>query len=170
MFLTGVTYKRIPLFRYRKPCQIFVEHLSFYRQKYGFKLHGFVIMPNHFHLLIHLPPHHELADFLREFKGSSAKQILDWIKRGDNKRLLSRLSLGGSPKRRKDSRHAVWQRNNYATGLLSAALVCQKLYYLHDNPRREGLVKRPEEYPWSSASIYAGGKDSAVEIDLLVFP
>ena len=61
MFLTGVTYKRIPLFRYRKPCQIFVEHLSFYRQKYGFKLHGFVIMPNHFHLLIHLPPHHELA-------------------------------------------------------------------------------------------------------------
>ena len=52
LFLTCATYKRIPLFRYRKPCRILLESLVFYREKYDSKIYGYVLMPNHFHLLL----------------------------------------------------------------------------------------------------------------------
>ena len=142
----------------------------FYQRKYGFKLHAYVLLPNHFHLLINFPPEQALASFLRDFKSSIGIQIVDWLREKQYSQLLAQLTLSHSRKRWKDSQYAVWQRNSYMTPLLNAKMIQRRLNYIHDNPRRERLVQKPEDYPWSSASIYAGGQKSPVPVDLLPFP
>jgi putative transposase len=37
--------------------------------------------------------------------------------------------------------------------------------YINANPVRRGLVDRPEDWPWSSASWYAGLRPVPIEID-----
>lgn len=170
LFISGVTHRRIPLFRYRGPCQIFFENLVFYQRKYGFKLHAYVLLPNHFHLLINFPPEQALASFLRDFKSSIGIQIVDWLREKQYSQLLVQLTLSHSRKRWKDSQYAVWQRNSYMTPLLNAKMIQRRLNYIHDNPRREKLVQEPDSYPWSSAGAYVGGTNPPVPVVLLTFP
>jgi REP element-mobilizing transposase RayT len=167
LFLTCTTHKRIPLFRYRRPCNIFLESLAFYRGKYELKLHGYVIMPNHFHLLLHFPAHYNFGNFLREIKGATAKQILDWAKKRSYTKLLARLRHDKQQKRRKGSRYSVWQRNSYATAILNPAMARTRLNYIHENPCRQKLVTMPEDFPWSSAMNYSGKSKAPFQVDLL---
>ncbi len=170
LFISGVTHRRIPLFRYRGPCQIFFENLVFYQRKYGFKLHAYVLLPNHFHLLINFPPEQALASFLRDFKSSIGIQIVDWLREKQYSQLLAQLTLSHSRKRWKDSQYAVWQRISYMTPLLNAKMIQRRLNYIHDNPRREKLAQEPDSYPWSSAGAYVGGTKPPVSVVLLTFP
>lgn len=167
LFISAVTHRRIPLFRYRHACEIFVQNLEFYRRKYGFRLHAYVLMPNHFHLLIHFPAHRILVDFLRDFKSAVGFQIVEWLKSENQERVLLRLAVSQSHRRRKDARYAVWQRDSYLTPLLSERIIRQKLRYIHDNPVRAGLASAPADYPYSSAGVYAGRGATGVKIDLL---
>src|SRR5882672_1685045 len=50
-YVTGVTYARVPIFRREEICSLFIEALSETRLKDPFKLIGYVLMPDHFHLL-----------------------------------------------------------------------------------------------------------------------
>lgn len=170
LFITGVTRRRIPLFRHLAPSQIFFENLAFYRRKYEFKLHAYVLLPNHFHLLIDFPPEQTLANFLRDFKSSTGIQIVEWLKEKQYSQLLGQLALSHSRKRWKDSQYAVWQRNSYMTPLLNAKMIQRRLNYIHDNPRREKLVQEPDNYPWSSVGAYSGTRRTPVPVDLLTFP
>lgn len=170
LFISGVTHRRIPLFRYRGPCQIFFENLVFYQRKYGFKLHAYVLLPNHFHLLTNFPPEQALTSFLRDFKSSIGIQIVEWLKEKQYSQLLGQLALSHSRKRWKDSQYAVWQRNSYMTPLLNAKMIQRRLNYIHDNPRREKLVQEPDNYPWSSVGAYSGTRRTPVPVDLLTFP
>ncbi len=170
LFITGVTRRRIPLFRHLAPCQIFFENLVFYQRKYGFKLHAYVLLPNHFHLLTNFPPEQALTSFLRDFKSSIGIQIVEWLKEKQYSQLLGQLALSHSRKRWKDSQYAVWQRNSYMTPLLNAKMIQRRLNYIHDNPRREKLVQEPDNYPWSSVGAYSGTRRTPVPVDLLTFP
>jgi len=167
LFVSATTHRRLPLFRYRPACEIFVQNLEFYRRKYGFRLHAYVLMPNHFHLLVDFPPNSSLVDFLRDFKSVVGLRIVQWAKGENLIKLLSHLAVSRVPRRRKDARHAVWQRDSHLTPLLSERIIRQKLRYIHENPVRAGLVAAPEDYPYSSARVYAGRGETGVKIDLL---
>ncbi|MCK5654258.1 MAG: transposase, partial [Dehalococcoidia bacterium] len=51
-FITTNTYKNYPCFQYEELSQILLEELKFYSAKLGFALIGYVIMPDHVHLLL----------------------------------------------------------------------------------------------------------------------
>lgn len=170
MFISATTYRRIPLFRYRRACEIFFKNLEFYRRKYGFRLHAYVLMPNHFHLLIDFSPPRALVDFLRGFKSATGIQIVDWLKAENQKQLLSYLAVSKAPRRHKDARYSVWQRDSYITPLLSERIIRQKFRYIHENPLRAGLVVAAEDYSYSSAHVYAGSGETGVGIDFLEEP
>ena len=170
MFISANTYRRIPLFRYRRPREIFFENLQFYRGKYIFRLYAYVLMPNHFHLLIDFPAQRALVDFLRDFKSAIGIQIVDWLKADNRKELLSHLAVLQASRRYKDARYSVWQRDSYITPLLSVRIIRQKLRYIHENPVRAGLVVVPEDYPYSSARVYAGRGPTDVGVDLIEEP
>jgi putative transposase len=54
-FITITCYRRLPLLRSVRARNVFVQMLGEARDRYGFSLIGFVIMPEHIHLLISEP-------------------------------------------------------------------------------------------------------------------
>jgi len=51
-FVTTKTFQNKPIFNNSKSCELLLEDIDFYRNKLGFKLIGYVIMPNHLHLIV----------------------------------------------------------------------------------------------------------------------
>ncbi|MFQ5663375.1 MAG: transposase [Terriglobia bacterium] len=156
LFITGATYRRLPLFQVREYCGIFLENLRFYRKKYGFDVAGYVLLPDHYHLLLAMPTEVALPVMLRDFKSAVGKQVVEALKKNGQEQLLRGLSLPGVPRRRKDARFRVLQADNYIKRVFTEKFLQQKLDYIHTNPVREGLVQKPLEYPYSSARWYAG--------------
>ena len=164
LFLTANTYRRMPVFSEPVLCQLFFRELHFYRAKFGFQLYAYVLLPDHFHLLISFPPQQRLRDFLRDFKSTVGRLVIDWLKEKQKSPLLARLRLAVQPKRRRDPCYCVLQSNSYVRPVLSAAMFKQKLDYIHANPVRERLVSRPVDYPYSSLRNYLLG-EGPISID-----
>lgn len=152
LFVSGAVYRRLPIFRYERPRSIFLESLEAYRQKYRYKVLAFVLMPDHFHLLIWFPPDHRFTNFLRDFKSWTARQILAWAEQSRLERIRAALLLSRDRQKSKDARYCVLQHDSYVTALEGGRAVLEKVDYIHMNPVRAGIVEAPEEYPFSSAS------------------
>ena len=104
-------------------------------------MYGYVVMPEHVHLLVDEPERGHLAQMLQSLKQSVART----------------LAL-----RAPDS---FWQARYYDFNVWSEGKFVEKLRYIHRNPVARGLVKRPEDWPWSSFLHYATGADGVVEIE-----
>src|SRR3989344_5075582 len=170
LFISGSSYRRIPVFRYRKPCQIFLQTLEAYRRKYELRVYAYAVMPDHYHLLVWFPLERRLVDFLRDFKSLGGKRILDWLRREELTRLLPRFELNRKPRQERDARYCVLQYKSYVKPIVGVAAIRQKLQYIHLNPVRAGLAATPEAYPYSSAPAYAGKGLTWVKIDRLELP
>jgi putative transposase len=132
-----------------------------------FDLWGFVIMPEHVHLLI-LP--HEgvtISAILSAVKQPVGKRALVWVRR------YAPGFLGGMANCRPKGRvtHRFWQRGGgYDRNLRSTHDVHEKLRYIHENPVRRGLVQRAEDWEWSSSRAWQSGADEMIRIDRDTFP
>jgi putative transposase len=157
VFISGSVYRRIPIFRYKMACKTFLCALEAYRRKYGFTVHAYALMPNHYHLLLWFPPSEDLTDFLRDFKSLVGKQILNWLRCENLTHLVGYF----------DSRYCVLQHGSYVRQLEGGQVLLQKVRYIHFNPVRERLAPVPEAYPFSSARAYTGHGLSLVKVDLL---
>jgi putative transposase len=123
-FLTSATYNRRRLFQVPANAELFLEALQHYRHAGRYKLHAFVVMPDHVHLI--LTP-----------QGITVERAMGLIKGGFSHRLASK-----SP---------VWQRGFTDHRIRDAEDMETRRMYLHMNPVRGGLVAAAEEYRYSSA-------------------
>jgi putative transposase len=123
-----------------------VEMLEQARRRFRFVVWGFVVMPEHVHLLVSESQRALLANAIQSLKIASSR-------RTSQQRLL-------------DGRHSpLWQKRYYDRNLRSYAEFVEKLRYVHRNPVKRGLVEKPENWNWSSALHYATGDDCGVEIE-----
>lgn len=91
-YVTCKVYSGIKVFEEETYCDILLRNFIFYREQYGFKLHGFVIMPNHFHVLIAAGQQYNISKILQSVKSYSAKEIFEEMQRkGD--RILDKLKI-----------------------------------------------------------------------------
>ena len=119
------------------------------------KVYGFVIMPNHVHLIWEMLTMNqkELPDSsFTKFTAHSFKKDLS-VNHPDV------LEVFKSEKY--DRQYQFWQRDPLAIKILDREMLVQKLNYIHFNPLNEkwNLATRPEEYKWSSANYYETGND-----------
>jgi putative transposase len=128
-FITSSTWERRSLFRSERMARLFVDVLQAYRRQKRYQLHEFVAMPDHIHLLISVPP------------GMTLERAAQLVKGGFSYR--AKKELGCSLE--------IWQVG-FADDYVADA-DAYKAYrdYIRLNPVRAGLVRRPEEYPPSSA-------------------
>ena len=95
-FVTTKTYENKYHFKNEKHCLILLEELNFYRQKLGFKILGYVIMPDHLHCLIFWEvdenPKLTISKIVQSFKSHCAKEILYYLEMGERKIALSPYS------------------------------------------------------------------------------
>jgi REP element-mobilizing transposase RayT len=148
--------------------QIIVESLSFCQRNKDLRLAGYVIMPNHLHLIGAGSKVFPLSDTLRDFKQFAAKKILQELESDGRSNLLSRFSSAA----RYDGRgneHKVWMEGNHPILIDSEEMFTQKLEYIHENPVRKGYVDKPEAWLYSSARDYllADDSDSPLKVERL---
>ena len=80
-FVTFCCYRKMNNFRESVIFELFIKHLTHVREKYNFKLFGYVIMPNHVHLVLHPKPETKLGLLIRELKSKMAENIFPNIVR-----------------------------------------------------------------------------------------
>ena len=162
-YITTVVYNRLPIFARPSFVIPLIDSLNFYRYKRTFKLMGYVIMPDHIHLLIWPFGQSPMNDIMRDFKKFTAVRIIrqaDVEARAD---WLTAFATAGAETNRSDNK--VWQDSYWDSNVYSDRYLRQKLNYMHRNPLRASLVEQPEDYPYSSYRNYMMGDDSLIEID-----
>ena len=154
-FITASCYHRQPLLGSSRRRDLFLKVLEDMRQRYGFVVVGYVVMPEHFHLLISEP------------ENGNPSVVIQALKLGVVQRLFpaSRKSLN-TPKLFDDSPpKKFWQRRFYDFNVWSAHKRVEKLKYMHRNPVKRGLVESPDLWHWSSFRAYACGESGAVRVN-----
>src|SRR2546426_411101 len=123
-YVTGVTYARVPVFRSDEICSLFVEALAETRLKDPFKLIGYVLMPDHFHLLAN-PIGLNISKVVGKLKGRSASSILKYFRAHDESEILRRLRLARPLA--SGQTHAVWLQGFSSIDIWSHKFIRQKL-------------------------------------------
>ena len=119
------------------------------------RVFGFVIMPNHMHLLWQMIKMNGKEMPHASFNKATAHEIMKDLKSEEPNR-ISQFRVN-----EKEREFRVWIRDPLAVWMDSKEKFEQKLNYIHDNPLVEkwGFVERPEDYMWSSAKFYETGED-----------
>ena len=133
-FITFSCWRRQPLLDPPQAKRRFEFALEQARRRYGFFVAGYVVMPEHVHLLLTEPERGTLADALQAVKQSVARRMIA-------------------------ARPHFWQARYYDFNVWSEKKRVEKLRYIHRNPVRRGLVAKPEDWPWSSFGHYATGEE-----------
>ena len=162
-FITFSCHRRAPLLGSAQARDTFVITLERVRRWYGFYLTGFVVMPEHVHLLMSEPERSNLAVALQMLKQIVSQKVND---HGE----LSPHTKAGAPPSSRSVREGggttpFWQPRYYDFNVYREQKLMEKLDYIHRNPVERGLVKRPEDWTWSSARHYATGAECGVEIE-----
>lgn len=165
-FISGYIRHRIPLFQLRPAfAQLFLESLCFYRERSGLQIFGYVVMPDHYHLVLGLPEGTRLSDFLRDFKSFLGKQFVERLAAEGTNALLRRFRISQARKRHRDPTYAIFQPDNDDRVIYSEQFFRQKLDYVHANPLRKDLVETAADYPWSSCRSYVTGEPHPIPLD-----
>jgi putative transposase len=168
-FITTSTCRRTRIFTCQGFCRIFVETLRQVRRETGFLLIGWVLMPEHFHLLIKPEPAGDTVHFMRELKKRSAEQIIAALGRNQHqpscRGLLARLRLPATV--HSDSHHRLWQRRYVPFNVFTEKKRVEKINYMHNNPAKRGLVSSPDHWPWSSFRFDYCNDSSVLNMDRL---
>jgi len=147
-----------------KYCEIITHALEFYINNHKLKLHAYVIMPNHIHLIV---SGEKLSRVIQSFKMWTAKKILEELKVDKNNRLLNQFKHYKKSYKIK-SNYQVWQEGSHPQLIGKNEVLVQKIDYIHYNPVRAGLVEFPEDWKYSSAAFYDDGSGPLVlDTDLL---
>ena len=137
-FITISTYRRAPLFLSERFRRCFVETLAHLRQEMRFRLVGWVLMPDHFHLLPnpaerdcgHRARHREAIERADGHPNpqAAARRHQPFLVA----KMLACLSL--PPTGHDESHHPFWQRRFYPFNVYSERKRLEKLDYMHQNP------------------------------------
>jgi putative transposase len=122
-FITASTFQKQSLFQSDRLARLFIEVLLHYRRQKKYLLHEFVLMPNHFHLLI--------------TPVETLERSLQLIKGGFSYRAKKELGFGGE----------IWQPSFYDRRVRDLEEYFALRDYIRMNPVKKGLAA---EYPYSS--------------------
>ena len=153
-YITCSCYHRLPFLGTAKRRDLFLKLFEETRKKYQFVVAGYVVMPEHIHLLIGEP------------KVGTPPVVMQVLKQ--------RMSLRCRQKRRRpkyqldllsdDLPPAFWQPRSYDFNVGTKKKYKEKLNYIHFNPVKRGLVSSPELWRWSSFRHYWYGEEGPVKI------
>jgi putative transposase len=147
-FLTFSCYRRLPLLNTMRARNLFVQALGTIRERYKFLLVGYVVMPNHVHLLISEPAKGTPSAVLKVLKQRVSRDLRKGRRRTPAGQLRFAFTQGDR------SLPRFWQPRFYDFNVWSAKKVREKLDYMHRNPVTRKLVEHPKDWPWSSWPFY----------------
>ena len=128
-FISSATWERRELFRVPDVAEILDQRIVACRDKGAYQLHEFVVMPDHFHLLI------------TPGETASVEKCVQLIKGGFSHEFHQR----------RENRMEIWQAGFHDWTIRDAEDYWAKVRYIHMNPVLKRLVERPDEWRFGSA-------------------
>ncbi|MGA8618055.1 MAG: transposase [Candidatus Sulfotelmatobacter sp.] len=157
-FITTSCYQRRKLLDSGKNRDLFLQALERVRRNYHFVVVGYVVMPEHVHLLLGEPERGNPSVVMQALKEGFARRLLRNLRSNANPR---QASLWSAPL---EQGH-IWQRRLYDFVVFSDKKRVEKLRYMHRNPVKRGLVLEPQQWTWSSFRNYAEGEQGPVLVN-----
>jgi putative transposase len=156
-FITNSCYRRLPLLASARARDRFLSIFERTRRKYRFVVIGYVVMPEHIHLLITEPEVGSPSTVMQVLKQRTAKALLPKTRRRDPRQ----------PELfREEPKRSFWQARFYDFNVWSEKKRFEKLRYMHRNPVKRGLVEFPEQWRWSSYRYYFFGEAGPVQVNV----
>jgi len=152
-FITCSCYHRQPFLSSVRRRDLFLKILEEVRQKYQFVVCGYVVMPEHFHLLISEPARKTVATAMQVLKQRVSRRCRRKTRASDQTSLWD-----------PDPPRAFWQPRYYDFNVFSQRKHAEKIIYMHNNPVKRGLVESPELWRWSSFRSYQFGEPGLVKL------
>jgi len=137
---------RQPLFAQCSCCQIVIDGIRFLRTRLGHRVHAYVLMPDHMHLVVTPRESSNVSQLMHGLKLHTAHEI---------GRLLG--SKGG-----------IWQARFYERALRTLKDMEEAIAYVHDNPIKAGVADSPQDYAWSSYRACILGEPTPTDVDPLI--
>ena len=147
-FITTSCYQRRPLLGGRRNREWFLEVLERVRRRYHFVVVGYVVMPEHLHLLLSEPERGDPSAVMKAVKQGFARRLLRDLRSHADPLLAGSAVL-------EDGR--IWQHRFYDFVVFTEKKRVEKLRCMHRNPVKRGMVLEPQQWPWSSFCDYAEG-------------
>jgi putative transposase len=139
-FITFCCFQRRKLLASLDVAESFEHALERIRRDYWLRVYGYVVMPEHVHLLVSEPERQTLAVAIKSLKQG-----------------VARRNIGAA--------EHFWQKRYYDLNVRDHKQFIEKVRYIHRNPVRAGLCSAPEDWPFSSFSHYSTGAKGSVEIE-----
>jgi len=129
-FVTTKTCQNRVIFQVPENAEILIRCMRGYRDRGAYRLHEFVVMPNHLHLLLTPGDETSLEKAIQLIKGGSSYQI--------------HQQRGGKT--------LIWSSGFHEATIRDSEDFEARRRYIHMNPVEAGLALRPEDWPWTSAN------------------
>ena len=130
-FITSKTIEGKAVLQTERMANLFIEVLRSYMRARKFKIHDFVVMPNHIHVLLSLKLDLSIEEAVKLMKGNfsyRAKKELEYP-------------------------WEIWQKGFSDVPVTTEASFIQHQKYIDENPVKAGLAKSAEEYPYCSTYL-----------------
>lgn len=161
-FVTSTTVHWIPVFCKDCYTRVLVDSFIYCIQNNGLLVHGFVIMPTHFHAVVSCSSG-RISDVMRDLKGHTADELLGMLARAGRPGWMSAFRSAGRGK----GAMQLWQPGFHPEQVHTGEFLLQKLGYMHTNPVRAGHVSDPCAWIYSSAAFYEGVAASPIPVTVL---
>ena len=120
---------------------------------------NFLIISNHVHIVARSSKNN-LSGTICDFKKYTSKKIVELIDvYGDSrKEWMLRLFQHAAKRQNKKGDFQVWTHEDHAIEVYGNSFIQSKVEYIHNNPVRAGIVRRAEDYKYSSPEIMRNRK------------
>jgi REP element-mobilizing transposase RayT len=144
-------------------CDLLIRNILHYQKKYHFIILAYVIMPSHFHWIIIVNRQYgAISDIMRDIKKYSAWYVMEEIEKTD-KNLIE--IFREAAKDFNKHKRKFWMQRFDDEVIRNEKMFWIKLRYIHNNPVESGLVRRTEDFKYSSARNYIRGDQSVLFVD-----
>ena len=166
-FVSASVVNWIDVFTRLEYKELLINSLSHCQREKGLIVYAYVIMSNHFHLLISKENNQNtFSDIMRDLKKYSAMQLIKTILENPQESrkewMIEKFRHSGKLNSQ-NTQYQFWQQDNRPTQLLTNERIEAAIDYIHHNPVKAGWVAEPEEYLYSSARNY-NEKESRLKI------
>lgn len=160
-FITSTIVEWLPVFTASAYFEIVIDSLKYCMMNKALKLFAYVILDNHFHLIVSSPV---LLDAISSLKKFTAKTIIERLKQDKREWLLNQF-IFYKKDYKKASEHQIWQEGIHPVLISNPDILRQKIEYIHNNPVKRGLIDLPEQWRYSPARNYIYNDHSIIKIN-----
>ncbi|MEZ4938890.1 MAG: transposase [Crocinitomicaceae bacterium] len=154
-FITLTFVDWLDLLTRSKYTEILDKSLKYCQANKGLKVHCFVYMTNHIHLIVSSDDK-EINEIVRDFKKFTNKRFVEQMKEaGESRRIwmLNKFAYKAQSTSRAEQ-YKIWKDGFHPVILDSPKKIMQRFNYIHNNPVKAGFVYHQRDWRNSSYRVY----------------